>query len=190
MIDLLPGERLDNGLIVAESERGYATFSIDRRFRYCLERWITPRSAVAARDADRLVTFVMLNPSTADAFVDDPTIRKCLKFAKREGADTMRVVNLFALRATNPAELGKVGSREFAGADQANWIAVRASVIAACTSIAAWGTHGHRFDQHRLIRGVDGALDGIELHHLGLSKDGYPKHPLYRRDDQELTPWR
>lgn len=74
-----------------------AVVSGDGRYRYALTRTWRP-------DAP-LLTFVMLNPSTADAYADDPTIRRCIGFARREGAAGIRVANLFAYRATSPAAL-------------------------------------------------------------------------------------
>lgn len=196
-VELLPGERLDeNGRFIhATSDRGEATFSLDRRFRYKLYRWLTPRAEVEARGEDRMVTFVMLNPSTADAFIDDPTVAKCIKFARRLNADTLCVVNLFALRATDPSELRKAGTAVAAGADEANHYAIL--VAAGCSThvIAAWGTHAKNYDRHALVCSATGPLDGIPLHHLGLTKDfgpskpRYPMHPLYRPDAQEFIPW-
>jgi hypothetical protein len=182
-------ERIENNLVIVTSDRGVATFSLDRRYRYSLERYITPRDEVEANDRDLLVTFVMLNPSTADAFADDRTIAKCIRFARAWGADSLRVVNLFALRATKPKELYKCGGAEFAGHNVTNDTTIRAAAIAAWRVVAAWGTHGKLWHRHELVRGATGPLDGIELHHLGLSDDGYPKHPLYRPDATEPELW-
>ena len=78
---------------------GGATFSRDRRYRYRLwRRWDRSRAVVA---------FVMLNPSTADAMHDDPTIRRCVGFARAWGFGGVDVVNLFALRATDTRALRK-----------------------------------------------------------------------------------
>ena len=72
-----------------------AVLSDCERYRYVLERQIGA--------GDRVVLFVMLNPSTADAFKDDPTVIQCCKFASRWGFDRVHVVNMFALRATDHA---------------------------------------------------------------------------------------
>lgn len=80
--------------------RSDAVISDDGLYRYLLERhW---------DDTTSSCTFVMLNPSTADALVDDPTIRRCVGFAKSFGCGSLRVVNLYAYRATKPAELWTV----------------------------------------------------------------------------------
>jgi len=165
---------------VVRSARGEATFSRDRRFRYSLTRTLAP--------GDRVIAFVMLNPSTADAFADDPTIKKCIKYATRLGGAALRVVNLFALRATDPAELALPTSAR-AGANATNDAAIRAAVRDAHVVIAAWGVHGGRFDEHARVRGPSGPLAGVPLRHLGLTRDGFPRHPLYRRDDQRLAIW-
>src|SRR5438105_250311 len=76
---------------------GSAWFSPDKQYRYLLTRsW---------DHIPQAMTWIMLNPSTADAFRDDPTIRRCISFARREGCGSIRVVNLFALRATDPRDL-------------------------------------------------------------------------------------
>src|SRR5881396_744410 len=109
---------------------GGATFSRDRRYRYRLwRRWDRSRAVVA---------FVMLNPSTADAMHDDPTIRRCIGFARNWGFGGVDVVNLFALRATDPRALrrahdpvGPANDRHIASAGS------RASLV-----ILAWGAQG------------------------------------------------
>ena len=74
-----------------------ATISECGLYRYSLTRvW---------DDVLPMCIFVMLNPSTADADIDDPTIRRCINFAKREGCGSLMVVNLFAYRATSPADM-------------------------------------------------------------------------------------
>lgn len=83
----------------------------------------------------REVTFVMLNPSIADASIDDPTIRRCMAFAKREGFTDMYAINLFAYRATNPKELAIVADPH--GPD--NYKFIDEVAILPGTVIVAWG---------------------------------------------------
>lgn len=130
------------------------------------------------------VVFVMLNPSTADADLDDPTIRRCCGFAKAWGYGGIEVVNLFGLRATNPDELrrhpdpiGHLGTP-----------AIGDAVIGAPLVVAAWGTHGALYGRGAKVRRLIGEWGGT-LHHLGLTKDGHPRHPLYLRGDTEPTRW-
>lgn len=126
----------------------------------------------------RCLTFIMLNPSTADAETDDATIRKCIKFCKRMGYGKLQVLNLFALRATDPAALKK--ARDPVG--DKNWEIVRTLVRLSDYVICAWGTHGTFGRQNeKMIE----ALKHHDLYCLALTKDGHPKHPLYIRDDAE-----
>lgn len=178
----------------------HARFSTCKRFRYTLHREI-PReesSVAGVGPGGRRAVFVMLNPSTADAFVLDPTIRRCVVFARRWGCDSLDVVNLFALRSPHPADLyaTRKASRNALhrddvaaariGADLANDYAIQATCQNAEIVIAAWGNHGDDFklSDRRGRRGssVRTALElaGVKLHHLGLSNLGAPLHPLAR----------
>jgi len=132
--------------------------------------------------------FVMLNPSTADATQDDPTIRRCLHFAKREGCTSLTVVNLFALRATNPKALAQ-HSAPF-GPDNGLHLAgqirehQQIGII-----VAAWGAHpiDSRF---QAVGALKMALQNAGALCLGMTKDGSPRHPLYVKNDQPLIPWK
>lgn len=165
-----------------------ATFSRDRRYRYTLTRILDPlmHSARACR-----VAFIMLNPSTADAETDDPTIRRCIGFAKRWGHDRLEVVNLFAWRATDPNELPRVV--EPVGGTS-NTDAIRRVAASACTVVAAWGgPYSGKLKQLVLARArhVHDELTaaGIEMHVLGLTKDRNPRHPLYMPYEARLVRW-
>jgi hypothetical protein len=117
----------------------------------------------------------MLNPSTADASVDDPTIRRCTRFARDWGYSKLVVRNLFAVRATKPKDLlvlqnptgGRPGNRSLALANKANVI------------VAAWGAFVP-FDQVATARRI---LNPAKLVCLGTTKSGQPRHPLYVRAD-------
>jgi hypothetical protein len=156
--------------------RSGATISADGKYRYRLWRsWANGKSLV----------FVMLNPSTADAREDDPTIRKCLGFAKRLGYGRLEVVNLFAWRATDPRELSKVA--EPIGLENDQMILERCS--AADLVIAAWGaTKGVNRLVERRIREVSSLFRsaGVAPSCLGRSKDGQPRHPLMLAYDTPL----
>lgn len=140
-----------------------ATFSPCRRYRYELTRSWEPVRGIAA--------FVCLNPSTADETVDDPTIRRCIAYAKDWGFGAMCMVNLFAFRATFPAQLRSpadpIGPEndEYLAA-----IAVRSSIV-----VAGWGTNGSFMNRADQVR----ALLGDKLHCLRLTREGHPGHPLY-----------
>jgi hypothetical protein len=170
---------------------GWARFSDDMTMRFRLGRSLTGRplevSSVNGRPlmasmgayvtGDR-VTFLMLNPSTADAFKHDPTVGECIKRARQLGVDALEVVNLFALRSPYPADLRKRshGQRgDDADANREILHACRGAVMV----IAAWGTGGEL--DHRATVVCEMLREhGIKLHHLGLTQDGWPKHPLAR----------
>lgn len=130
------------------------------------------------------VVFVMLNPSTADATKDDPTIRRCIKYAHRWGADGLVVVNLFAWRATNPKELAEVAAPIGPGNDAH----IARAVAEAKVIVAAWGAHGHLKGRGSSVR----TMLGPGAKAFGFTLAGHPVHPLYQRQDAELVPleWR
>lgn len=133
-------------------------------------------------------TFVMLNPSTADASEDDPTIRRCIGFAKREGCGGLDVVNLLAFRSTDPQGL-RLALDPY-GPENPTHVrdAFRRSQGPV---IAAWGSHP------LARRPVDMAAwvaeiaeeEGKAMLCLGVTRDGSPRHPLYLRADAPLRPW-
>lgn len=123
--------------------------------------------------------FVMLNPSTADAAQDDPTIRRCIGFAKREGCGALDVVNLFAFRATSPAHMK--AAPDPIGLDNDDHV-MCALVDADGPVIAAWGAHGSFRGRDSTVR----LLTDVPMSCLGLTKAGAPRHPLYVRGDAPL----
>lgn len=134
--------------------------------------------------AGRSCLFVMLNPSTADASLDDPTIRRCAGFARREGFDGMEVVNLMAFRATDPSALPADKTAE--GPDNARHVA-DALRDTSGPVIAAWGAQRAAVPFARPMRGVI-ARAGRPIVCLGVTKGGDPRHPLYVRGDAPLVP--
>lgn len=140
-------------------------FSPCRTYRYTLWRqW--------DKDNPTYAMFIGLNPSTADEVKDDPTIRRCIGFARAWGYGALCMTNAFAFRATKPDAM-KAFSQPV-GADNDKWI-VEMSKNAGIV-IAAWGEHGdyqgRAADVLRLVSRV---------HCLGATKHGHPKHPLYVR---------
>ena len=127
------------------------------------------------------VAFIMLNPSTADDKKDDPTIRRCIEFAKAWGYGGIDVVNLFAYRATNPKELKKA-SNPIGPDNDGNLLAV---ANMADKVICAWGTNGEMFGRSwRVIEKL--RKEGVTPLCLDKTKKGHPKHPLYLKGD--VTP--
>lgn len=137
--------------------------------------------------------FVMLNPSTADAYQDDPTIRRCIGFAKREGWGGIEVVNLWAWRATDPKEL-LFGRRAIASEVRGplNTEAIREALSRASFAVAAWGATVDQLMRKGLPRIAVESLArdaNVPLMCLGTTKDGHPRHPLYVPADAPLVPW-
>jgi len=169
---------------------GWARFSDDRRFRYRLARSLTD-TPIVVRDSivecARGVTFVMLNPSTADAFELDPTVRRCVRFAHEWGADVLQVVNLFALRSMDPGAL--YGSGAELGAEHLNDREIIGAAIGDGVRrvIAAWGTHAVIWQRGLRVFTLLSQLK-VELQHLGLTKAGYPRHPLYVKASTQPQP--
>ena len=148
-----------------------AVISDCKKYRYLLSRiW---------DDNKPWVLFIMLNPSTADAEKDDPTIRRCIGFAKDWGYGGIYVVNLFSLRATNPKEL--LTAQFVIGVENEEWfrkISALANLV-----VCAWGNSSivrklqKQFDHGwKPLSWID---KNKPLHCLGLSNNGTPKHPLY-----------
>lgn len=132
----------------------------------------------------RPACFVMLNPSTADSSKDDPTIRKCVGFAKLWGCGGIVVVNLFAWRATDPADM-KLAGRQAQGVEN-DWH-IREAVIACDPVVCAWGTNGSFLDRDLAVKELI-RLAGLPWGKcLGKTKDGHPKHPLYMPYATELV---
>ncbi len=154
-----------------------AQLSEDGLYRYTLRReWASGGT----------VCWVMLNPSTADATDDDPTVRKCVGYAKGWGYDSIEVVNLFALRATDPAELVTTNHDPVGPENDAyvEMVVRRADLV-----VCAWGTKGgNKAWGGRVVRRDMEVLSmirsmGVPMHLLTKTKAGDPGHPLYLRGD-------
>lgn len=118
----------------------------------------------------------MLNPSTADATKNDPTIRRCIGFAAREGCTELTVVNLFALRATNPKELNK--HPDPVGPENNDHIRRQMEKhVSGGLIVAAWGANKNLLTFVRADE-IQAEYFG-HLMCLGTTADGMPRHPLY-----------
>lgn len=140
------------------------------------------------------VLFVMLNPSTADADRDDPTIRRCMGFAQAWKCGAITVVNLFAYRATTPAVLASCAETapEIAVGPENN-AAIRRCVDAHSGPrdyiVAAWGADANRPILRRRRDDVMQLLPRTDLMCLDITRGGAPRHPLYCRADLTPTPY-
>jgi hypothetical protein len=149
-----------------------AEISDCKKYRYALWRhWGAGKS---------YAMFIGLNPSIADEKIDDPTIRRCMAFAKDWGYDGLCMANLFAYRATLPEKMKR--SKDPIGPDTNKWLnklAKKADIV-----VAAWGVHG-QFMQ----RGQEVQQMIQPLQYLRLTKRGYPGHPLYLPKTLVPQPW-
>lgn len=154
-----------------------ARFSACRRWRTLLwRRWDEAKPAA---------NFLMLNPSTADETVLDPTCARARDYTARWGYGALLVTNVFAWRATNPDEMKAALDPVGKGNDGAILRAARKSAIVVC----AWGNHGAHLERSqavlRLLRNA-----GVALHALRLNANGEPAHPLYLPGRLRPRPWR
>lgn len=143
-------------------------------YRYTLDRIWGPGT---------IALFAMLNPSTADAECNDPTIRRTISFAKREGCGGLSVVNLFAFRATKPKAL--LDADDPVGPENDNFIRIAMNRCAG-PWIAAWGADKMIHYKGRALM-VEKLL-GHRAMCLGKTKQGHPGHPLYVPGDTPLQP--
>jgi hypothetical protein len=149
------------GCTASEAMERSATLSACRTYRYALwRRWGRGDYAM----------FIGLNPSTADETNDDPTIRRCIGFARAWGYGALCMANLFAYRATDPADMKQAAEPVGWENDQVlRQLADQAGVV-----VAAWGTHGTYKGRDQSVR-----LLVPGLHYLRLTINGHPAHPLY-----------
>ena len=152
-----------------------AAISACGRFRYRLGRRWGP---------GHYLLFVMLNPSTADAEVDDPTIRRCIRFARDHDYDGIQVVNLYAYRATDPRELKAAGYP----VGPENDAHIRAAIQGSGAICVAWGDRARGLARPGevldLVRGMGRALSC-----LAVTKHGLPAHPLMLPASCRLSPF-
>ncbi|MAX54361.1 MAG: hypothetical protein CL537_02415 [Alcanivoracaceae bacterium] len=149
-----------------------ANFSRCRQYRYALWRqW---------GEGDDFMLLIGLNPSTADHRQDDPTIRRCMGFARDWGYAGLCVANLFAYRATYPNDL--FAAPEPVGPQNDRWL--RKLARDADLVVAAWGNLGHHMDRaHTVARQLE------NLHAIRINRSGDPAHPLYLPKHLTASPW-
>ena len=144
-----------------------AIFSPCRTYRYVLTReWL---------GGNGVVNFVGLNPSTADETQDDPTIRRCVGYAKAWGFSGLCMLNLFAFRATDPKVM--LAAVDRVGPENERWL--HRCITTNEITVAAWGVIGGDYGNFVRARYP-------QMKVLRLTKDGHPSHPLYL--PKNLTP--
>ena len=142
-----------------------ALYSPDSLYRYALTRVWAPGPCAL---------FVMLNPSTATEVQNDPTVERCERRARALGFGNFAVANIFAYRATDPrvmrAAADPVGPQ--------NDATILSLIQQADQIICAWGSHGAYLNRGNQVQTLLRDTNR-PLHHLGLTKSGHPRHPLY-----------
>lgn len=158
--------------MASEMQRS-AVISDDGLYRYRLDRWWGDGARVA---------WIMLNPSTADAEVDDNTIKRCIRFSRDWGYDGLTVVNLYPFRATKPADLKRWLRKAIIGpAIIKNGTYIQEITSTAPLTIAAWGAQA---DPSDVLPPRPG------WHHIGITpKTHQPQHPLFVRADTRPVQW-
>ena len=166
---MMTATRTETLLFPCQVTQSEARFSPCRTWRYTLHRiWDKGRG---------LLMVVGLNPSTADEVRNDPTVARCVNYARRWGLGGLIMMNAFAVRGTNPRVLREVPDP--VGPDNDFWLsrmAREASLI-----VAAWGNHGLWLERQTKVL----SLIDREVYCLGVTKQGAPRHPLYLRKDAE-----
>jgi hypothetical protein len=163
---------LAEDLVLETSGADWAVFGEDKRYRYALSRDLGEGCTVL---------FVMLNPSTATAFADDPTIRKCKSFAKAAGAGELLVGNLFGLRTPDPNQL--MGAEDPVG-EHNDHVLKNLLLEKADTVVVAWGNKGDYMNRsQKILPWIQNPLA------LTVNKSGEPGHPLYLAKDTQLSPY-
>ncbi len=155
--------RSDNGAI----------FDLSETYRYAL--WRTWNSQPR-------IGFVMLNPNQADAERNDPTIRRCVGFAKLWGFGGLEVVNLFAYRAKTPQLLKQAAAP--IGEDNDRYLLTLSERVDLI--VLAWGNWGGLWQRDRAVLPF---FQAQKVYSLGVTKLGHPRHPLYLRRDSDRIPW-
>lgn len=168
-------------LALMQGVRGDADFSADGRYRPLMRRWLGDAFP------DRYLLFIGMNPSTADAKVNDPTCAREWTFTRREGFSAMVKANVGDYRATHPKMLLEPG---VVPSSPANLPAIRTAAAGAGKVVLCHGK------LNKALAPAGAALvealraDGVDLWCFGVNGDGSPKHPLYLRADTALIPWR
>lgn len=157
-----------------------AVYSDCERYRYLLTRtW----------DASgRRALFIMLNPSKATEVQNDPTVERCERRARALGFGAFRVTNIFAWRDTDPQLMRRAADPIGPDNDAVILDSVTDWIRPQDQTIAAWGAHGEHLGRGHRMEALLRAT-GKPLHHLGLTKAGHPKHPLYISYAQQPEPW-
>ena len=169
----VPGQTEQLSLLASDYDG--ASFSKCRTWRYLLwRRW---------SDGD-MVAFILLNPSSATEQEEDPTIRRCIGFAKMWGMGGLYILNIFALRSTDPNNL--YVADDPIGKDNDRFILD--TCRKSCLVVCGWGNHGAFLGRGKHVMRLLND-NGIKAYCLGVNQSGEPKHPLYIGYSSEPMPY-
>jgi len=147
-----------------------ALFSKNRKYRYVLWRIWDPKKP--------MLNFICLNPSVADEHQDDPTLRRCIRFAKEWNYGGLYITNLFAYCTVSPKELMK--AKKPIGKENDEWL--QNITVESKKVVCAWGNNGSHLGRDEVL------MEAFECktYCLGMTKLGHPKHPLYVKGETKL----
>lgn len=155
----------------ADGPHSSAVFSPCRKYRYALYRlW----------NAQPAIMFVGLNPSTATESVNDPTVTRCINYARKWGYGAMYMMNIFAYRATDPKEM--LAQQDPIGPENDFYLKEIANKVA--FRVAYWGNHGEYLGRGNQVRKMI-----KNMHYLKMNNTGQPAHPLYLSQTLQPIPW-
>lgn len=172
-----------------------ATFSPCMQYRYSLWRWLATDYTIFKSTADmakveqpeprprKSIAYVACNPSTADELADDPTVTRCINRSREMGFDRFFMLNIFAIRATDPKDMKR--AIEPVGLENDEFI--RHTVAQCEMVVCAWGAHGKHKDRGAKVLEL---LKDVDLYALKITKSGHPQHPLYVANAARPFLWR
>lgn len=169
-------------------ESGACIFSPCRTYRYVLWRDLGDPMVNKEQPIGSFLLVIGLNPSTADETQNDPTIRRCIGFGQSWGFRKLCMMNAFAFRATEPWEMK--AQADPVGPDNNHWLNYYLQACHECAglALAAWGVHGDWNGRDLEVNAIAGIL-GVQLHCLGLTRRGMPRHPLYLNKTLQPIPY-
>ncbi len=159
-----------------QDENRGAEFSRCEKYRYRLWRiW---------DESKPILVVIGLNPSTATEEKDDPTVRRCIGYARDHGKGGLSMLNIFAFRATNPADMKSQKDPVGPYNNEAIISETTRAIEAGGEALCAWGGHGAHMGRSSAMREILDGMSNIKC--LGFTKSGEPLHPLYQRRDAKF----
>lgn len=174
----------DIGVVVTRGDYfSGAIFSPDKKYRYCL--WRSRHQHIDPPLKPHAIMFVGLNPSTANESTNDPTVTRCMNFSWDWGYDFFFMMNVFALRSTDPKLLYTAHQpRGLLNPFYIQRVAQKCNAAVCC-----WGNHGKYCNAGKHVEMILRYKSNIQIFHFGLTNENQPKHPLYLPKDNKIIKW-